>query len=231
MNETFNSTYFQNRTHDKINRNKMYQLDINFIRKNVNDIAKYRILDVGCSDGSFINLLVENNDLYGLEINEDQAKNAALQLRAVFRNLDEVLNSKIYFDVLIFRGTLHHLTVAEITKLIDLKPKYIVILQAPNFESLVIRRLGYENCNFICPNPEVSKTVSPHGIAWIESNISRDKFKIEKLDYPYWRTPYRKTWSDFTKTLTNMIFANHLNRRYINAFPRNVFRLVLKAEV
>lgn len=72
------------------------------------------VLDVGCGDGSFLNLLQgENRELWGIELVEKQAKKAAKEFKNILLGPVEENLSKLpenHFDVIFFNDVLEHLS-------------------------------------------------------------------------------------------------------------------------
>ena len=88
-------------------RAKMYQLEYDFIAKNLK--PKSKILDIGCADGSFLDYFAKGGyECYGVEYGEEAAQKASKKYKVYvgdFHKLD--IDQK--FDLVIFRGTIQYL--------------------------------------------------------------------------------------------------------------------------
>jgi len=99
-----------------------------------------KILDIGCNDGLFaFTLMQEGREVWGLEINPQQAEKAAQKITKVITgDFDEVYDSipKAYFDCIFFNDVLEHMLfpwdVLAKTKFL-LKHGGIIISSLPNF--------------------------------------------------------------------------------------------------
>ncbi len=82
-------------------------------------VSSKRILDVGCSEGNFGKLLMEQNgaEVWGAELSEQAAAVAAGKLHKVFQGDFRTILPQLpsgYFDCLIFNDVLEHFTDPEI---------------------------------------------------------------------------------------------------------------------
>ena len=129
MTEPFSDDYFLARLSTANLRERMYQSDIKWLLKHMKNYENLSILDIGCSDGLFTNLLSAIGIPYGVEINSTQRLTAKLNHGlTVFGSLQEAMDSELKFDCLLLRGTLHHLSKAELDLVILLNPRFIIFL-------------------------------------------------------------------------------------------------------
>ena len=98
-----------------------------------------RILEVGCGEGAFAQLLLnENREIWGVELNEVAAKKASEVLYKVYVDaIENVINDlpDKYFDLIIFNDVLEHLidpheVLAKIRQKLIIKGK--IIASIPN---------------------------------------------------------------------------------------------------
>lgn len=108
--DAFYSNYYQNRTQDaklRILRQDAYKVDRDWIS---HFISGGKVLDIGCSDGSFLSFfVVEKWDRYGIDLTE-----AALQLAATNHGIKTYMG-KVWetevgrdYDLVMMRGVIEH---------------------------------------------------------------------------------------------------------------------------
>ncbi|MBP1676419.1 MAG: Methyltransferase type 12 [Bacteroidetes bacterium] len=129
------------KTPSTINTNKALYLNSTRI-----EMKKYipehaiKILEIGCSDGSFCSLIKkEERELWGVEMNKETAlKAASVCDKVVIGNFDDVFNDlpKNYFDCIVFNDVLEHIyspwNTLEMAKEI-LVDGGVVVSSIPNF--------------------------------------------------------------------------------------------------
>lgn len=204
----------------------MHQLDFDWVRKKLGKMphAKYKILDIGCSDGSFLNQFPRHEfELFGIEPNKTEAmKSTALGIR-ILDSCDDYSD----FDVVVIRGTLHHLPNSQeflnqlllsfsVPNLVG--DKYFFALANPNSEALVYRKFKK------LPALEKQLTFSSLYKVWGAKELKKsleEKGALVKLSYPYFDTPYRNLVTDLTKFSISVIWNTYKDF----AFPRNMFNL------
>ena len=201
--EQFGKDYFRNRIgNDPVRllsflREKRYL--VRFMGSEV--FEKGKILDVGCSTGEFIEAIGWNRTgAYGMEIS-DFARTLAQDKGIRF---DKTLfNTRDYFDVVVFRGTIQYLPNPFdcISGAFScLKPGgHIVFLATPNSNSpyyLLFRTLPFleEGLNYLIPN-DVS----------LSMNLRNCGFEIVNVEYPYLRSPYAHPIRDHLKFVAKLI--------------------------
>ena len=75
--EDFGDSYFEKRIKTQKQRLDMHRLDFNWVQARLREIGHHRakILDIGCSDGAFLNQFSKDQfELFGIEPNEQEAK-------------------------------------------------------------------------------------------------------------------------------------------------------------
>lgn len=123
-------------------RDKMYQLEYDFIRQH---IAWGKVLDIGCSGGEFLDYFDKARfDCYGLEPGVEAAEVARQKY-----GQDKIISVDLLqaecpgpFDLIILRGTIEHIPQAKVTlakaaSLLNRRKKsYLYITSTPNADCL-----------------------------------------------------------------------------------------------
>lgn len=218
----FDTNYFSAREESSSKRKVMHQLDFQWTREKLrqqNLTSNLKILDIGCSDGTFTTLFRNLGTLHGVEINVEQRKIAQLSLDECF---EEIPNEGNY-DVVILRGVLHHLP--DLSKLSNCLKNclrdggVLVVLSNPNPDSYVYKRLS------TLPALEVGdgfksnyKLWSPTEFVSKFSDLGMSNFNF---DFPYLETPYANLFCDLTMFVKSL-FAKGM------PFPffRNMFNVI-----
>jgi SAM-dependent methyltransferase len=122
-------------------RRVMYQIDYDFLFPEITE-SHNSILDIGGGTGEFINLFESNKTKYIVEVDQESRLNAQKNNKDIsfYSSIYEVPDD-IFFDVIIFRGTLQYMTDLKFTASFinsRLNPSGVVIfLQIPNSNSLL----------------------------------------------------------------------------------------------
>ena len=146
----YTDQYFQNRMKNDYARLKSFKQEKTFIQRNLAIISGLpsstdiqlngTVCDVGCATGEFLDAIGWNGPKFGMEINEN-AKLISQGSGISFKQ--DILNTKEFFDVVIFRGTIQHLPepflyISEAWKSLK-KDGLVVFLQTPNANSPVYK--------------------------------------------------------------------------------------------
>ena len=209
--------YFKDRLGNNYLRLKQFQID----KKLINEfILKGKICDVGCSTGEFLDSIDWKKNAYGMETNKYAKKIASRFIS--FKK--DIFNSKNFFDLIIFRGTIQHIDEPFnfIKKSYSALKKggYIIFLSVPNGNSPLFRikktlPVLHKNEGLIYYIPRDNEMINC---------LKNFGFKLKKIEYPYINTPYENFVSDHLKFLIN-IFSN----KFIpHAFWRSSFNIVCK---
>lgn len=89
-------------------RNKMYQLEYDYVAKLLNDNSD--VLDIGCADGSFLDYFAaDGHNCFGVEYGAEAAEKALKKKHTMYIGDFEKLPINEKFDLIIFRGTIQYL--------------------------------------------------------------------------------------------------------------------------
>ncbi len=186
--EVFNPEYFRDRVGNDIKRQKSFLSEKEFINKY---ICSGKLLDVGCSTGEFLDVLKWNGETYGMEISEF-AKSIATEKGIRFDK--DLFNSKNFFDLIVFRGTIQHIDTPFLymKKTFEaLKPGgFVVFLMTPNTNSLYFKLwnslpLLIPEQNFYLPSDNSLKQA-----------MENFGFSFKEIRYPYLDSAYSNPVKD-----------------------------------
>jgi SAM-dependent methyltransferase len=131
----------------------IYQYGINKRARIINSIkgrkSAGRLLDIGCSTGTFLNTLkrYKSWEVWGVELSEYAAKIAQEQYKLnVFQgNLEQAIYPTNFFDIVTMWDVLEHLpdpsaTLTEISRIT--KPRGKIVLRVPNYDSFDAKLFG-----------------------------------------------------------------------------------------
>lgn len=194
----FDKTYFKNRFLNDNKRVAAFNSEKEFIFEHIN---KGVICDVGCSTGEMLSVFNWSGEKYGMEIS-DYAKEKARQNGVSFER--DIFNSKEYFDVIIFRGTIQHID----TPFLYLKEAYsalkkggyLVFLATPNTNSLYFKLwndlpfLDYPESNYFIPHDK-----------WLINATQNIGFELINIRYPYLKSPYSSFVKDHVKFVMKIL--------------------------
>lgn len=220
----FHESYFQNRQLSGFKRSKMYKLDFNYCLRNIetlNHLGKFSLLDVGCADGDFTQRFSKIADLYGIEINLQEAKKAFSKGIKIVR-FDEL--DAIKPDVIILRGTLQHITPQEFSSILKFHPRILILLQTPNPKSFVYRLLNQNQVALLTPQEGFEGNLNLISLHQLKDNVKQHGFKIASISKPYFTTPYCNPLKD-TFQLVSCLLNN--TRRYSGSWKGNIFRMTI----
>ena len=213
----FNKEYFKNRFLNDNKRIQSFKSEKEFI---FSHIKKGTICDVGCSTGEMLSAFNWNGKQYGMEISS-YAKNQAIESGISFEK--DIFNSKDYFDIVIFRGTIQHID----TPFLYMKKCHeslkddgmLVFLATPNTNSLYFKMwntlpfLDYPESNYFIPNDE-----------WLINAAKNIGFELVEIRYPYFYSPYSNFFLDHIKFILKAIGFKKLKF----AFWHNSMDIILR---
>jgi SAM-dependent methyltransferase len=153
----------------------------------IDSLKPQKILDIGCGLGWLLSYLNDDWDKYGIEISKF-ASNHAKQFGKIHHGTLDDFSDNINFDVIVMNHVIEHLDfpVEALNKIINmLSDCGVLIIGTPDFDSAAARRYG---SNFRLLN-------DPTHISLFSSDSMhrclRDQgFKIIKVEYPYFETPW-----------------------------------------
>lgn len=121
-------------------RKQMYKIDFDYIFEFV---KKGKVLDVGCGNGSFMNLFKKRGfNVYGVEFGQEAANISAKEHKVKQGDFSK-MSFMNKFDLIIFRGVLQYVPNSKeyIDKAIQLlnNDGYIFITAQPNMDSLCFK--------------------------------------------------------------------------------------------
>jgi len=148
-----------------------------------------KILDIGCGLGWLLSYLDDGWDKFGIEISEF-ASNHAKQYGNIFNGTLEGYLNNSKFDVIIMNHVIEHLEnpVYALNKVKSLlSDKGVFILGTPDFDSAAARRYGDKYRLLNDPTH-----ISLFSLDSMHRCLRDHGFKIKKVEYPYFDTPYFK---------------------------------------
>jgi 2-polyprenyl-3-methyl-5-hydroxy-6-metoxy-1,4-benzoquinol methylase len=173
--------------YEKVKNNPRYRKSWDYILNNTK--VGEKILDIGCADGEFLNLLVKKGyKCYGLEMVDkaiEQSKKKGIKVTND-SFLGRLPFNKNTFDIVFAGEVIEHtfdddLFLSEINRI--LKPKGILIITTPNLVSLGNRflmlfgklpRFAYAQFHYRMFTPEL-----------IKKKLQKNNFKVVKFDSSY----------------------------------------------
>ena len=182
-------------------RKLQYEIDKNFIEL---FISSGKVLDVGCSGGFFLDVLNDDFEKYGIEIDEKAVEHAK-KTYSFGKNIEcsAVENTKYQkenFDLIIMRGVIEHLSnpcnVMEKVSYLLKSNGYFYIAATPNVDSFCAD-IYREKWNLFHP----IRHLSYFSVKTISKFLNRYNLKLIDKDFPYLETPYADIEKDHIEIL------------------------------
>lgn len=197
----FNEHYFKSRNLNDKKRVKSFRNEKNFVMPY---LTSGNLLDIGCSTGEMLEIFNWDGQMYGMEISSE-AKQIAKGKGILFDR--DIFNTKDFFDVIIFRGTIQHID----TPFLYLKQSYkslkkggkIVFLATPNANSIYFKLWGtlpfldLPSTNYFIPHDN-----------WFIQAMENIGFILVDKKYPYINSPYSNLLLDHLKFLLKLFGVN-----------------------
>ena len=213
--EEFYKGYNFNRNHNDSHlldqRRIMYKLDYDFLLSEIKENHN-SILDIGGGTGEFINLFESKKNKYIVEVDQESRINAQKNNEDIsfYSSIHEV-PCDVFFDVIVFRGTLQYMTDLKFTASFIYsrlnRNGLVIFLQIPNSHSLLaqLQREEWTLFNRI-----------EHRYYFYLDIIGKflgSEFNLIKWDFPYLNTPYANHNSDL-KSIMSLINEKEVKNKF-----------------
>lgn len=214
-------------------RQVQYQIDRDFIQTHV---SSGKVLDVGGSGGFFLNVLSNNFEKHGIELDAEAVKytksNYSFGDNYHRIDLQDAPYADCFFDLIIMRGVLEHLpdplsALKKVARLLK-KEGYFYIAATPNVNSFSAN-LYREKWNQFHPIRHIFY-FDPRTLAKLCAFVG---LKIIAKDFPYLETPYANVAQDHYKVLKAVEFKNNNQFSGVGrspAFWGNMMNLIFRKE-
>lgn len=196
--EAFPPSYFRDREQNNPLRLRQFHLDGKFMQEHVDCTG--RICDVGCSTGEFLQTIGWTGQRFGMEVSSYAMEKAKLVGFDFSRN---IFSEAEFFDAVLFRGSLQHVdNPFDMLKASfdSLKPGgKLFVLSFPNTRSplyLVAQDLPFldDATNYLLASYKI-----------LANAMRNFGFSVVRVDFPYWRTPYRRFVFDHAAFVWNLL--------------------------
>ena len=189
----------------------LYKIFIQIKGLNIADNAKIKILDVGCSHGSFARFLKDQGfDVYGIDISRRAAAKALeFGIKAIQCDVEQRIDFfDNYFDIVIAAEIIEHLYdtdyfLQEITRVA--KDNGYLFLSTPNLASLKnrIRLLAgkYPRHSEYRLGPGLSGHIRNYTVSALKLQIKENNWRIIKITSPNFLCPMTKNIPIFIKKI------------------------------
>lgn len=211
-------------------RQVMYLLERDWLEQ---FIKEGRLLDIGCSDGSFLSVFGPLWEKYGVEIGKDEVNEANKKgLNVVLGSEEAVLSFGKKFDVVILRGTIEHFrnpkNVIKASSSV-LKPgSYLFVTSTPDVDSFCAD-LYRDKWNQFEPPAHLYY----FSIKTLTELVKQFGFQEVAQHHFYPETPYANLEEDHKKVLDDMQLIKNRHRNQVNksaAFWGNMMTVLYKKE-
>ncbi len=198
-------------------RSEMYQMDIRDL--NLTLPKGGRFLDVGCAEGTFLSQLNSNWEKFGTDVSNTALSKASdhQEIKIFNENIDELPVEDEFFDVIHFRGVFEHILYPDLEiKKVKRKLKKggtLILSNTPNIGGLV-PRLFRGKFKLVLPNEHVNY----YSTKTIQTLFDTNSFKMFKVAYPYFGTPYASFIKDLFSIGTNLLIKRDSPPFYGNIF-------------
>lgn len=212
-------------------RARMYQLEYDFINKFMKS-SNNSILDVGCSQGMFLDFFnCNNNTCYGVEIDSEAASIAGKKYKTWTEDITKI-ETEQKFDLIISRGTIQYFldpkkAFEKIVSLLNYNGIFF-ISSSPNSDSLCFKLFKDK---FVLPVNETDYYAFNKNV--LEEFMNKHGIKLV-TDYCFYETtPYANLESDINRVSEALYMQAH-GEQIIKKSPpfyNNMLTLVFKKEI
>lgn len=211
--QLYERKYFDGYYANDKRRDEMYKQEARRIQERANF---GNILDIGCGVGGFLSTLDDRWKKYGFEPSEYAAEKATARGITMLRNPASI-DTEV-FDVVVFRGTLQHMskpieTLAHATRGLR-KGGLLVILATPDTDGIVYKLWGK------LPPLDAPRNWVLFGNRFLRNILERMDYENIEVLHPYFGTPYANPVKDFLAFLISLFFGW---RKF--AFPGNMMEI------
>ena len=188
----FDETY-HNSTIDPDGKKRKLIFEREYKLKQLKHVTRYlnknkpgKILDVGCGHGWLLSSLNFKWNKFGLDVSSFALKSASKYSKTFLGDINNIKEKN--FDYITILHVIEH--IFEPSKFIKkvhkiLKKKGTLVIETPNFDSAAARRYG-NNFRLLKDKTHVSLFSEDSLIRFLRDN----KFKIFKIEYPFFETPF-----------------------------------------
>lgn len=205
--------FVEHYAHDE-KREQMYLLE--YARVNDRTPSGGAVLDIGCGTGGFLGNFGSHWQLYGFEPSHYAHAVAAGKGIEMILSLGEMPSESM--DVVIFRGTLQHIsepmdTMAQATRILK-QGGLLVILATPDTDGIVYRIW------LNLPALEAERNWVLFGNRSLQNILRRLGYEQIEVLHPYLNTPYANPIMDLVRFAISLLFGF---RKF--AFPGNMMEM------
>lgn len=201
--EYYSKQYFEEGNYlEDIKRQKMYEYEIKRMLPVVGTTGRF--LDVGCAMGKFLYTLPDTFEKYGVEFSSEAAESARNKfgLNVKYGQISEVEIEGGFYDIVQMRGVIEHLQdpkkdVLCVNKALK-REGWFILHQTPNIGGLS-GRIYKERFNQVFPREHLYY----FSVRTIKELLKKCGFKVEKIYFPYFKTPYASPAKDFISFFLN----------------------------
>lgn len=212
----YDKEYLEEYSRDKkkvLKRHRAGELDFKmFMGISGSKKKKLKVLDYGCSDGSFLSVMPNKWKKYGYEINNEIIKKSEV------RFFPHKFLEKDRFDVVFLRSTIEHIPKFDKLFRILRNSKMVYVCATPDFDS-PCARIYKEKWNQMCP-PLHYHYFTPASISLL---FAKNGFCMNSIKHPYMETPYANFKSDSKEFIKNLKSKGDCS----HPFPGNMMNILL----
>jgi len=196
----YDKGYFDRRGRDDWRREIAYQQEMERVTARV---PGGKVLDVGCGVGSFLAKFGPEFQKFGIDPSRyasEQAQSKGIQMLS---DIEDVSHG--FFDLIIFRGTLQHISepihaLACASRILR-SDGTLAILATPDTDSLVYKIFGD------LPPLDLARNWVLFGHRMLGNILRKLNYYDIEISFPYWKTPYAQPFVDFSRFAISLLFG------------------------